>query len=114
MRVFRARRLDRQLRRALKRASAHMSSTAGSPTEVQLLGQISGSGDWPQIREYWTRRVGLTGSWPSRLGPDELVLNLWPIPPDRLQLTTGVGLKPSGRQPRKVLGTPALVSFDAS
>lgn len=56
----------------------------------------------------------MTGSWPARLGPNELVLNLWPIPPGRLQLTTGVGLSPQKRQPRKVLGTPALLSFDAS
>jgi hypothetical protein len=55
----------------------------------------------------------MTGSWPRRLGPDELVLNLWPIPPGHLQLTTGVGLKPQKRQPRKLLGTPALITIDA-
>ena len=48
------------------------------------------------------------------MGPNELVLNLWPIPPGLLQLTTGVGLSPQKRQPRTVLGTPALLSFDAS
>jgi hypothetical protein len=117
MRVLRARRNrgpDRLLRDALKRMNAQTASTAGSPTDVQLLGQVSGSSDWPQIREYWRRRAGMTGSWPTRLGPNHLVLNLWPISPGRLQLTTGVGLSPQKRQPRKVLGTPALLSFDAS
>ncbi len=117
MRVFRARRdrgADRLLRDALERASAYAASAAGSPTDVQLLGQISGSDDWSQIREYWTRRAGMTGSWPTRLGPNELVLNLWPIPPGHLQLTSGVGLKPQKRQPRKLLSTPALLTFDAS
>lgn len=80
--------------------------------EVQLLGQVSGAADWPQIREYWTRRAGLTGSWPTRLAPNELVLNLWPIPLGQLHLTTGVGLKPQKRQPSKLLSTPALASFD--
>jgi hypothetical protein len=117
MRLFRARRdsePDRLLRDALERASAHRASAAGSPTDVQLLGQISGSGDWPQIREHWTRRSGMTGSWPTQLAPDELVLNLWPIPPGHLQLTSGVGLKAPKRQPRTVLSTPTLLTFDAS
>lgn len=114
MRVFRSRRRgpDRLLYDALKRANAHTTGAAGSPTDVQLLGQVSGSADWSQIREYWTRRAGLTGSWPTRLGPNELVLNLWPIPPGHLQLTTGIGVKPQKRQPRKLLSTPALTSFD--
>ena len=117
MKGFRARRDrggDRLLRDALERANAQTPRTAESPTDVQLLGQVSGSDDWPQIREYWTRRVALTGSWPTRLGPNDLARTLWPIPPGRLQLTTGVGLSPQKRQPRKVLGTPALLSFDAS
>jgi hypothetical protein len=117
MRVFRARKdrgADRLLRETLKRVNAHRASAAEPSTDVQLLGQISGSGDWPQVREYWTRRAGMTGSWPVRLGSTELVLNLWPIPPGHLQLTTGVGVSPQKRQPRKVLGTPALVRFDAS
>jgi hypothetical protein len=117
MKVFRARGDrggDRLLRDALERASAHTASAAESPTDVQLLGQISGGTDWPQIREYWTRRSGMTGSWPTRLGPNELVLNLWPIPPGHLQLTSGVGLKAQKRQPRKLLSTPALLIFDAS
>ncbi len=108
----RARRPDYLLRSALKRAGAHAAGGVGSPTSVQLLGQVSGSGDWPQIREYWTRRAGLTGSWPTRLGTNELVLNLWPIPPGQLQRTTGVGVKPQRRQPRKLLSTPAVLSFD--
>lgn len=114
MRVFRARGSERLLRDALKRAAAHTNHTAGLPTDVQLLGQVSGRDDWPQIRAYWTRRAGMTGSWPTRLGPDEVVLNLWPIPPGHLQLTTGVGGKPPKRQPRQLLATPALLSFDAT
>jgi hypothetical protein len=112
---FRARRdrgADRLLRDALKRASAHTARTDGSPAEVQLLGQVSGSKDWPHVREYWTRRASLTGGWPQRLGPHELVLNLWPISPGTVGLTTGVGAKPETRQPRKLLSTPSLLSFD--
>jgi hypothetical protein len=115
MRIFRTRRgPDRLLRDALERTRAHTASAAGTPTDVQLLGQISGSRDWPLIREYWTRRSGLTGSWPARLAPGELALNLWPIPPGRLQLTTGVGGSPQKRQPRTVLGTPALIRYDGN
>jgi hypothetical protein len=110
----RTRRPDYLLRSALERANARAAGVVGSPTAVQLLGQVSGSGDWPQIRDYWTRRAGLTGSWPTRLGPNELVLNLWPIAPGHLQLTTGVRVKPQRRQPRRLLGTPALLSFDAA
>jgi hypothetical protein len=101
-----------KVRAALKRANAHTTSVDGSPTHVQLLGQVSSDDDWPRIREYWTRRSGLTGGWPGRLGPNQLALNLWPTPPGQLQLTTGVGLKPENRQPRKLLSTPALVRFD--
>jgi hypothetical protein len=115
MRIFRSRsRPDGLLREVLERTSAHTANAAGTPTDVQLLGQISGSRDWPLIREFWTRRSGLTGSWPARLAPGELALNLWPIPPGRLQLTTGVGASPQKRQPRKVLGTPALVCYDGN
>jgi hypothetical protein len=115
MRDLRARRGrggERLLRVAVDRVNEYMARADGSPAEVQLLGQVSGSKDWPHIREYWTRRTGLTGSWPQRLGPSELVLNLWPISPGRLRLTAGVGLKPEKRQPRKLLSTPALLSFD--
>jgi hypothetical protein len=114
MRLFprRTRGPDRLLRDALQRVNAHTARARGSPTDVQLLAQVSVSGDWPHIREYWTRRAGLTGSWPARVAPDELVLNLWPISPGRLQLTTGVGVKPQKRQPPKLLGTPALACFD--
>lgn len=116
MRIPRAgtHRPDDLLRSALKRANAYAARAMDSPTSVQLLGQVSASGDWPQIREYWTRRSGLTGSWPTRLAPNEMVLNLWPIAPGQLQRTTGVGAKPPRRQPRKLLGTPALLSFDAA
>src|SRR5450759_4257054 len=85
---------DRLLRDALQRVNAHAARAGGSPMDVQLLAQLSVSDDWPHIREYWTRRAGLTGSWPTRVGSNELVLNLWPISPGRLQLTTGVGVKP--------------------
>lgn len=98
---------------ALQRLGAHTASAAGSSTAVQLLGQISNAGDWPQIRAYWTRRSGMTGSWPTRLRPNELALNLWPIPVGRVQLA-GIGGSPQKRQPRKLLGTPALVCFDGS
>lgn len=108
----RTRDTDRLLRDALQRINAHTARAGGSPTDVQLLAQVSVSDDWPQIREYWTRRAGLTGSWPTRVGPMEMVLNLWPIPPGHVHLTAGVGLKPPKRQPRKVLGTPALLTFD--
>ncbi len=115
MRAFRARRgrgPERLLRVAVDRAKPHIASTNRTPTEVQLLGQLSGSSDWPLIREHWTRRSGLTGGWPQRLGPSESVLNLWPISSGRLRLTTGVGVKPEKRQPRKLLSTPALLIFD--
>jgi hypothetical protein len=108
----RTRRPDRLLRDALERVNEHAARAGGSPTDVQLLGQVSISGDWPQIREYWTRRAGLTGSWPNRVGSSDVILNLWPISPGRLQLTTGVGAKPQKRQPQKLLGTPALACFD--
>jgi hypothetical protein len=100
------------LRIAVDRAEAHTARMNGSPAEVQLLGQVSGSKDWSHVREYWTRRNGLTGGWPQRLGPHELVLNLWPISPGTVGLTTGVGLKPEKRQPCKLLSTPSLLSFD--
>jgi hypothetical protein len=115
MRDFRARRDrggQRLLRVAVDRASKFTARTDGSPVEVQLLGQVSESKDWPHILSYWTRRTGLTGSWPQRLRPDELVLNLWPISPGTVGLTTGIGAKPEKRQPRKLLSTPSLLSFD--
>ncbi len=108
----RTRRPERLLRNALKRVNAHPARTEGSGVDVQLLAQVSVSDDWPHIREYWTRRAGMTGSWPARVAPDELVLNLWPIPPGQLHLTTGVGVKPQRRQPRNLLGTPALTCFE--
>jgi hypothetical protein len=110
----RDRSLDGLVRDAIKRANAHAASTAGSPKDVQLLGQISGSRDWAAIHQYWTRRSGLTGGWPRQLAPGELALNLWPIPPGLLHLTTGVGASPQKRQPRTVLGTPALVRWDGN
>ena len=105
---------NRQVRDAIKRARAYAQSTAREPTAVQLVAQISGHEDWPQIRDYWTRRAGLTGSWPQWLKPGEHVLNLWPCAPGTVQLTTGVGLKPPKRQPRQLLSTPALLRFDPS
>jgi len=114
MRAIRARRGggERLLRVAVDRVNEYTARTDGSPVEVQLLGQVSGSTDWPHVREHWTRRAGLTGGWPQRLGPGELVLNLWPISPGTVGLTTGVGAKPEKRQPRKLLSTPSLLSFD--
>jgi len=112
--VRRDRSLDGLVRDALKRVKAHAASTAGSPKDVQLLGQISGSRDWPAIHQYWTRRSGLTGGWPHQMARAEMALNLWPIPPGHLQLTTGVGASPQKRQPRTVLGTPALVRWDGT
>jgi hypothetical protein len=103
---------DRLLRDALRRINTQLASASGSPTDVQLLGQVSVSEDWQSIREHWTRRAGLTGAWPNRVGPNEVILNLWPIVPGRLQLTTGVGAKPQKRQPQKLLGTPALACYD--
>lgn len=101
------------LRKALERANRHWDS-AGAPTDVQLLAQISGSRDWPQILDHWTRKARLTGSWPRRLAPDERMVNLWPVPVGRVQLTAGVGLPPQRRQPRKLLGTPALLSYSTA
>ncbi len=40
------------------------------------------------------------------------MLNLWPISPGTVGLTTGVGAKPERRQPRKLLSTPWLLGFD--
>lgn len=117
MRLRWPRRRDREaraLRKALDRANRRWASTAGVRTDVQLLAQISGAHDWPQILDHWTRRAGLTGSWPRRLAADERVVNLWPVPVGRVQLTAGVGLAPQKRQPRKLLGTPALISYSSA
>jgi len=107
-----AHRPERALRDALKRTTEQVARTTGPPTHVQLLGQVSGGQDWPRIHAYWTRRASLTGSWPQRLPAGESVLNLWPIPPVIVGLTTGIGAKPEKRQPRKLLSTPSLVTFD--
>jgi hypothetical protein len=101
------------LESALARARDHAARKPEAADAVQLLGQISTAPDWPRIREYWTHRARLTGDWPPRLSPGELTLNLWPVPPDSVKLTDGVGTKPERRQPRKLLSTPALVHFDA-
>lgn len=100
------------LEAALVRASSYTTTATGAPTKIQLLGQVSGHTDWPRIRDHWERRSGLTGSWPRDLAVDELALNLWPIQPGRMGVTAGMGAKPEKRQPRALLGTPALVSFD--
>jgi hypothetical protein len=113
VRSVRARRdPNRQLQDSIKRAVRHGADPERPPTAVQLLGQISGADDWPQIRDHWTRRVGLTGSWPQRLNPGERVLNLWPCAPGSVKLTTGVGLRVAKRQPRRLLSTPALLRFN--
>jgi hypothetical protein len=110
-RIRRRRDSTRQLERAIERARSR-ADRSDAPTPVQLLGQVSGGEDWPAVREYWDRRTSLTGGWPQRLGPHELVLNLWPISPGALKLASGVGVKPEKRQPRRLLSTPALLSFD--
>jgi hypothetical protein len=102
------------LRKALDRANRRWETTAGMRTDVQLLAQVSGSRDWPQILEHWTRKAGLTGSWPKSLAADERVVNLWPIPVGSVQLTAGIGLAPQKRQPRKLLGTPALIRYSST
>jgi hypothetical protein len=88
---------------------------------VQLLGQVSGSHDWPRIFAYWARRGAPIGGWPQRLRPGELVLNLWPIVPGTVALTTGVAATPEQRQPPKLrdtdtpwqlLSTPWMSGFD--
>ena len=116
-----AHRPQRELRDTLKRAERHAARTAGPPTDVQLLGQVSGSRDWPRIHAYWTRRTGLTGGWPRQLRPGELVLNLWPIVPGTVRLTTGFAATPERRQPPKLrdtpwqlLSTPWLLGFDSA
>jgi hypothetical protein len=105
---------DSQVRTAIERAVAHPAREEGPATPVQLLGQISGHEDWPAVREYWTRRAGLTGSWPAALKPGERALNLWPCAPGSVRLTSGIGEKPAKRQPRQLLSTPALIGFDPS
>jgi hypothetical protein len=45
------------------------------------------------------------------LGPNEIILNLWPVPIGSVKLTTGLKEKPEKRQPRHLLSTPALLSF---
>ena len=110
---------ERVLRDALDAAKQHAAHTGRPPTDVQLLGQVSGGEDWPRIHAYWTRRTGLTGGWPRQLRPGELVLNLWPIIPGAVGLTTGIAAKPERRQPPKLrdtpwqlLSTPWLLGFD--
>jgi hypothetical protein len=102
------------VRRSIERALAHPAREDGPATAVQLLGQISGHEDWPAVREYWTHRAGLTGSWPAALNPGERALNLWPCAQGSVRLTNGIGEKPAKRQPRQLLSTPALVRFDPS
>jgi hypothetical protein len=115
VKIFRARRgggPERVLLKALKRTREFTERAPGTPTDVQLLGQVSGGRDWPAIFEYWTRRDGMTGGWPRQLKANELVLNLWPVAPGTIGLTTGMGEKPSKRQPRKLLSAPWLLGFD--
>jgi hypothetical protein len=115
MRPFRSRKGQGQARAlsdALDRTRQHALRATGAPIDVQLLGQVSGSQDWPRIFEHWTHRGGLTGSWPRQLAANELVLNLWPISPGTLRLNTGLAAKPEKRQPRKLLSTPWLLGFD--
>jgi hypothetical protein len=40
------------------------------------------------------------------------MLNLWPVPPGYIGLTTGIGLKPQKRQPRTLLSSPFLLNWD--
>jgi hypothetical protein len=115
VKIFRARQgggPERVLLKALKRAREYTERAPGPPADVQLLGQVSGARDWPQIFEYWTRRDGMTGGWPRQLKTNELVLNLWPLAPGTIGLTTGVGEKPAKRQPRNTLSAPWLLGFD--
>ena len=112
---------ERALRDALERVERHAARTARPPAVVQLLCQVSGGKDWPRIHAYWARRGGLIGAWPRQLRPGELVLNLWPIVPGTVGLTTGFAAVPEKRQPPKLretdnpwqlLSTPWMLGFD--
>lgn len=107
-----SRRPDTALRDAMARAREHTERAKGVPVRVQLLAQISEPEDWGRIRAYWTRRSGMTGSWPNRLGPRERVLNLWPIPADKVGALIGRGASPEKRQPSKLLSAPGIAVFD--
>jgi hypothetical protein len=103
---------QRALARALERQQQRCNRADTEPVDIELLGQVTSSAEWPKLLAYWERRnpAGV-GTWPRRLGPSEYALNLWPFPAGRLPRTASGG-DVRKRQPKKLLCTPGLTVFD--
>jgi len=103
----------RALTRALERQEKRLPQADVKAVDVQLLGQVTSALEWPKLLAFWERRnpAGVAG-WPRRLGPSEYALNLWPLPPGRVGGAPGLGSDVRKRQPKKLLCTPGLTTFD--
>jgi|ERR1700677_346776 len=103
----------RALARALETQNDRLRLADVDPSEVQLLGQVTGSAEWAKLLAYWERRnpQGIA-SWPRRLDPGAYALNLWPLPVGRIGLTARVAGDARKRQPKKLLCTPGLIVFE--
>ena len=98
---------------ALRRQKERAACSDVAAADVQLLGQITSSADWPKLLAYWERRnpAGVT-AWPRRLDPSAHALNLWPLPAGRLGHAAGLGADVRKRQPKRMLSAPGLTVFD--
>ena len=102
----------RALAKALKRQAQRLEKADAEAVAVQLLGQVTPDGEWPKLLAHWERRnpAGVAG-WPRRLEIGSCALNLWPLAAGRVEVV-GLGGDVRKRQPRRLLCTPGLTTFD--
>ncbi len=81
--------------------------------DVQLLGQVTPAEEWPKLLAYWElRNPSGVAAWPRRLKRGAYALNLWPLAAGRVGRVAGLGADVRKRQPKKLLCTPGLTSFE--
>jgi hypothetical protein len=104
----------RALERALAEQEKRVAASLREVVDVQLLGQVTPSAEWPKLFAYWERRKpSWTDTWPRHLDPGASALNLWPLPAGRVGRAADLGGDVRKRQPNRVLATPGVTVFDA-
>jgi hypothetical protein len=103
------------LARALERQNGRLGGAEGAAKDVQLLAQVTQASEWPRLVAYWERRnPSGVASWPRQLDADTSALNLWPLPAGRTRRAIGVGEDVRKRQPKRLLCTPGLTTFNTT